>query len=103
MVLVMGREALAGENGMQAIVTKYLPATNTRGSRIKATGWAASVTVNYDHRLGSIDNHQAAAQALCDKLNSAPHAIEDGAWKIEADGEMPDGRGYAFIIGFVYA
>jgi hypothetical protein len=85
---------------MQAIVTKYLPATNTRGSRIKATGWAASVTVGYDYRLGSTGNHKAAVQALCDKLNAESGF---GAWAIESGGEMPDGRGYAFIIAKVAA
>ena len=79
---------------MQAIITKYLGPTNTRGSRIKATAWAGSVTVSYDYSLDTVGNHKAAAQALCDKLN-ADNGF--GAWMIESGGEMPDGRGYAFI------
>lgn len=82
---------------MQAIITKFLGPTNTRSARIKATAWAGSVTVSYNHALMPFDNHRAAAQALCDKLSGAG----DGAWKIEADGDMPGGRGYAFIIRFV--
>lgn len=53
----------------QAISTKYLGPTNTRGSRIKASsGSGVSVTVPYDHGLDSFANHQAAAEALCKKL-----------------------------------
>lgn len=49
----------------QAIVTKYLPATNTRGSRIKASAQAAgSVIVPWDDALGIDSNHVAAAKAL---------------------------------------
>lgn len=55
-------------NYMQAIVTKYLGATNTKGSRIKATASAGSVTVGYDHALNSSENHDAACKALADKM-----------------------------------
>jgi hypothetical protein len=53
---------------MQAIRTKYLGATNFRGSRFKATAQAGSVTVPYDHALDNEDNHYAAALALCAKF-----------------------------------
>lgn len=53
---------------MQAILTQYLPATNMRGSRIKATCSRGSKTIPYDHALESEENHIAAAQALCDKF-----------------------------------
>ena len=86
---------------MQAIITKYLGPTNHRGSRIKATAWAVSAAVSYDYSLDSEGNHKAAAQALCDKLNSNPHAIEEGRWVIETWAATPDGRGYAFIARFV--
>ena len=53
---------------MQAITTKYLPATNTRGSRIKATaGQGQSITVGYDH--GAPCAHRVAAIALIKKLD----------------------------------
>lgn len=54
---------------MKAIQTKYLPATNSRGSRIKA--WADghnNVTIPYPHELSGAEVHRAAAKALCDKL-----------------------------------
>ena len=54
---------------MQAIRTKYLGATNFRGSRFKATAQAGSVTVPYDSALNAEDNHCAAARALCEKLD----------------------------------
>ncbi len=52
----------------QAITTKFLGPTNTRGSRIKATAFAGSVTVEYDHGLNQADNHKAAAQKLAARL-----------------------------------
>ena len=36
---------------MQAIETKYFGPSNVKGSRIKATAQAGSVTVGYDHAL----------------------------------------------------
>ena len=52
----------------QAIVTKYYGPTNTRGSRIKATAAAGSVTVSYNCGLSQGDNHKAAAEALARKF-----------------------------------
>lgn len=49
---------------LQAITTKYLPPTNHRGSRIKATAQAGSLTVGWDDALGPAENHHAAAEAL---------------------------------------
>lgn len=53
----------------QAITTKYLPATNVKGSRIKASCQRSSVTLSWDDSLNIDGNHAAAAQALADKLN----------------------------------
>jgi hypothetical protein len=53
---------------MQAIVTKFLGPTNSRGSRIKATASGGSITVSYDHRLNPEQNHDAACRALVAKL-----------------------------------
>ena len=52
----------------QAIKTRYLGATNTKGGRIKAIAWAGSVTVPYDHALNADANHKAAADALIAKM-----------------------------------
>ena len=77
-------------NVRQAIVTKYLGATNYRGSRVKATAYAGSVTVCWDHALEVSENHAKAAQALAskwgwDKFNDF------------AGGSLPDDKGYAFV------
>ncbi|MFL1493019.1 hypothetical protein [Pseudomonas antarctica] len=53
---------------MQAITIKYLPATNTKGSRWKATAAAGSITLGYDHALNSEGNVKAAVKALVKKL-----------------------------------
>lgn len=53
---------------MQAIITKYLPVTNNRGSRIKAQCAAGSVTIDYPHELSGMDCHAKAAKALVAKL-----------------------------------
>lgn len=55
---------------MQAILTKYLSATNRHESRIKATAWRGSITMPYPHRRDSDQAHVDAAQALVDKFNA---------------------------------
>ena len=54
-----------------AIRTKFLGATNTKGSRIKATlegDIPGSVTLPYDYALDQFPNHKRAAQALAEKF-----------------------------------
>lgn len=56
---------------MKAIVTKYLPCTDTKGSRIKASDEDGnSVTIPFPHELSwsNGENHAAAAVALCRKM-----------------------------------
>ena len=72
----------------QAIVTKYHGPGNVRGSRIKATAAAGSVTVHYDHALNIEQNHAAAAAALANKYGWG------GCWYM---GGMPDDSGYCFV------
>jgi hypothetical protein len=78
---------------MQAIVTKFLGPTNSRGSRIKATASAASITVSYDHRLNPEQNHDAACRALVAKLgwNTEYYGL---AW---SRGELPGGDGNCYV------
>jgi hypothetical protein len=73
---------------LQAIVTKYLPPTNVKGSRIKATAAAGSVTLHLDHALNIEDNHARTAKALADKFKWR------GQWFM---GGMPDDTGYCFV------
>lgn len=62
---------------MQAIQTKFMGPTNTRGSRIKATAAAGSITLGWDHALNSEQNHVAAARALCQKFGWVPKPGEN--------------------------
>lgn len=70
----------------QAIKTKFLGPTNTRGSRYKASCDAGSVTVGANHALNSERNHVAAMQALAKKLGWV------GTW---VGGGI--GNGYVFV------
>ena len=54
---------------VQAIETKYLGPANVRGSRVKATAAAGSITLEWDDRLNSDENHRVAAVALADKFD----------------------------------
>lgn len=54
---------------MQAIRTKYLAPTNSRGARIKATCAAKSITVSYAYELDIAENHKLAAAELKESLN----------------------------------
>jgi hypothetical protein len=61
---------------MRGITTKYLPATDYKGSRIKAHdnggSWpdrrARSITIGYPHEYSDMDAYAQAALALCKKI-----------------------------------
>lgn len=75
---------------MKAIITKYLPATNTRGSRIKATAEGVkSLSIPYPHELSGEAVHKAAAVELC-KRQEWPETLIGGG--------LPDQSGYAFCF-----
>jgi hypothetical protein len=95
------------EDDMQAIITKYHPATNTRGSRISATAEAGRVYIGYDCALSSDENHRAAAVKLCEKINAEhlkryPGSTPNygGIWNPASlvGGGLPGGDGYAFVM-----
>jgi hypothetical protein len=72
----------------QAIETRYLGPTNTKGGRIKATAYSGSITVGYDHALNTEDAHKAAALALRHKMG----------WQGKfAQGGNAKGNGYVFV------
>ena len=72
----------------QAIETRYLGPTNTKGARIKAIAWAGSIIVPYDHALNYEDAHKAAADALIAKMGWAGKFAQGGNVK---------GDGYYFV------
>lgn len=80
---------------MQAIITKYLPATNTRGSRIKASCERGSTTIDYPHELSGDAVHIAAADALVAKFvkeDKAKYGIERNPWESpRVCGGLPNG------------
>ena len=49
---------------LSAITTKTLPATNTRGARVKTTTGMASLIRHWDHEMSAEQNHHAAAREL---------------------------------------
>jgi hypothetical protein len=71
----------------QAIVTRYIPATNTKPSRVKATADAGSVMLSWNCALNIENNHAFVAKALAEKFGWR------GAWY---QGGMP-GSGFAFV------
>lgn len=89
---------------MQAITTKYLSPTDTKGARIRAVCAAGSITVGYPYGLSGDAVHAYAAMALVRKLGWVPKHTETGehqngyvgAW---ACGGLPNG-GYVFAFAF---
>jgi hypothetical protein len=77
---------------MQAIHVKYISATNTKGSRIKATASAGSLTISYPHELSGQAVYRKAAEALVKKLgwNASYYSGLSG-------GCLPDGS-YCFVF-----
>ena len=72
---------------MQAIETKFLGPTNTKGARIKASVYAKSITVPYAYE--AVDrSHDEAARALITKL---------GWWGVWARGGKTDGTGNVYV------
>lgn len=81
---------------MQAIITTFLPPTNTRGSRYKAACDAGSIIVSANHTLNITENHIAACQALQRKIaeaNKAKYHTTADTWEQPMiSGTIPDGR-----------
>ena len=73
---------------MQAIVTKYLGPTNSRGARVKATCQAGSKTIPWDDALDVDANHDKAALALARQLGWSMRFYRGGA---------PDGSGNCYV------
>ena len=51
------------------ITTKFIPPTNSRGARIKATCQCGSVTVPWSYEYDTDQNHISAFRALVAKLS----------------------------------
>ncbi len=88
---------------MQAIITKYLPATNYRGSRIKATCERGTLTMSWQHGLDAGENMRAACDLLCAQFDAEDVAkygttSEKAKWsRPKASGQIPSGE-YVFCF-----
>jgi len=77
----------------QAIETRYVGPTNSRGSRIIARAAAGRLTVHWDYVLNPEMNHQRAADLLARKLGwvGEHHGILIG-------GGNASNTGYVFVF-----
>ena len=74
----------------QAIQTKFIGPTNTKGSRVKAWADAGALTLSWNHRHNPEQNHKLAAETLARKLGWS------GVWN---GGSAPgDSSGYVFVL-----
>jgi hypothetical protein len=88
---------------MQSIQTKYLPATESKGSRIKATCERDSIVIPYPHDLSGDECHREAVRHLLARFFAED--LEDNATPIETTpwnrpfvtGCLPDGS-YAHVF-----
>ena len=87
----------------QAIVTKYIGPTNYRGTRISVRCSAGRIIVPWDHSLGIVENHAAAAFTLARKLGwvSSPGQVSGSAAPLYL-GALPDSgmAGHAYVAVF---
>ena len=84
----------------QSIETKFFGPTNHRGARIRVKCQARTMFVAWDHGLGIEGNHDAAAQALAERLGWR------GEWFAGANGagsgnvyvNVLDGNASSFVV-----
>lgn len=74
----------------RAIITKYMPATNNKGSRIQVKSWLGTKYYPYEHAAQNAHAH-ACVQWLGEHGYEYKLVCQDLA-------SMPDGSGYVFIV-----
>lgn len=89
---------------MQAIITKVIPATNTRPTRIKATCGRGSLTVAFPHELSGEACHVYVVERMCelfdeqDRKKRGSKSCHKGSWsRPKASGQIPSGE-YVFCF-----
>lgn len=87
---------------MQAIKTKYLHATNYRGSRIKARSERGSITISYPYNKDVQSAHAEAARALIEKFAREDKKkygtpLSSNFWGGEYVCGSVDNTGYIFV------
>lgn len=78
---------------MQAITTKFVAPTNTKGSRVQVKSWLGTTYFGWDHALDGKENHIAAVREHLDKK-----ASETAPLFPAAAGVLPDGAGYCVVV-----
>jgi hypothetical protein len=74
---------------MEAIKTRFLGATDTKGARIKASCSKGSLTIPYPYETDSHNGHQQAARLLLSR--------DFGDNIVFATGHLPDGT-YVHVV-----
>lgn len=69
------------------------PGSHTMTITIKATAERGTLSMPYDHALNADGNHEAAANALLQKLTG-----QDAPKVLRASGSLPRGAGRVFIF-----
>ena len=91
---------------MQAIVTKFLPATDCRGARIKAACERGTITIPYPYERGPGEEpHRVACEALVARFDAEDRAryaqvpFYQPTWggMRWVCGGLPSRHGYAFV------
>jgi hypothetical protein len=76
------------------IRTTYIPATDTTGSRVKATGNGLTRSIPYPHELSGPAVGKAAAVAFCEAFGLNPETLREV--------NTPTGkRGYTFMAELI--
>lgn len=89
---------------MQAIIAKYLPATNSKPSRIKASCERGSLIASFDSGDRQDDAFKNAVDKLCAKFDAEDEKKygskrgHKGSWsRPKASGQIPSGE-YVFCF-----
>lgn len=78
------------------IKTQYISATNTRGSKIKATAAGHTLTIPYPYKLSGLEVYAAAARAWIKKHMAGPGIDENYIFALQA--RYDDKTGYSFEV-----
>jgi hypothetical protein len=90
---------------MQAIQTKYIPATSTSGSKIEAKCGRGKIRIPYPHELSGDEVHREAVRALLakfvreDEKTGTPPG-ENGWGRAFITGTLADGTTLVHVLNF---
>jgi hypothetical protein len=90
---------------MQAIQTKYIPATSTSGSKIEAKCGRGKIRIPYPHELSGDEVHREAVRALLAKFvredeKTGTPPSENGWGRAFITGTLADGTTLVHVLNF---